>query len=546
MSIRLRKRQRRKRPRPRIVAALRARLRDAEEMLRAMRSGEVDAIVRSTPAGEQVYTLTGADHVYRTMVETMTEGAVTLSASGMVLYANRRFADLLAMDLDSVIGRKLQELVEPAAEAALDDLLRRSLVDPTRGSIRLRRSSGVPVSAHLAMRRLEIEGMQCTIAIVTDLSELERSEQDLRRADEQFRLAMEAAPTGMLLLDHTGAIVLANAQVERLFGYRRSELLGQHIEMLVPEHARADPLGLKSDGSGAARSNTGGGLYGQSKDGSVIPIEVEFTQLPYCSQGELTLASIVDLSPRQELDRLRTDFVSTVSHELRTPLTSICGSLSLLQSGAMGALPDGAAAMVRIAHASGGRLVRIINDILDSGTLESGQLHLHMVSTPLLDLVRQSVELNASYAAQCQVRLSLDHNCADHRVTVDPERLMQVMTNLLSNAAKFSPAGSDVRIRIIPGATTMRVEVEDSGSGIPAEFQSRVFEKFSQADGSSTRRFSGTGLGLSISRKLIEAMGGSIGFHSTAGHGSLFYVEIQRAEAPANGMMFASEGASGR
>jgi signal transduction histidine kinase len=271
-----------------------------------------------------------------------------------------------------------------------------------------------------------------------------------------------------------------------------------------------------------------------------------FTRLPYCSQGELTLASIVDLSPNQEIDRLRTDFVSTVSHELRTPLTSICGSLSLLQSGAMGALPDAAAAMVRIAHASGGRLVRIINDILDSGTLESGKLNLHMVGTPLLALVRQSVEANAGYAALCQVRLLLEDDSPDHRVTVDPDRLMQVMTNLLSNAAKFSPAGSDVRIRIIRGDTTMRIEVEDSGDGIPAEFQSLVFEKFSQADGSSTRRFSGTGLGLSISRKLIEAMGGRIGFRSTAGRGSVFFVEIQRAEAPANGMMFASQAASVR
>ena len=501
-----------------------------------MRSGEVDAIVRSTPCGEQVYILTGADHVYRTMVETMSEGAVTLSPTGVVLYANRRFSDLLAMDLDDVMGRKLQELVEPAAQAALDDLLSRSQVEPTRGSMRLRRSSGVPLSAHLAMRRLETDGMQCVIAIVTDLSELERSEQELRRADEQFRLAMEAAPTGMLLLDNTGSIVLANAQVERLFGYRRIELLGRHIEMLAPENAHTDPLGLHSASFGVSQSNACGGVYGRCRDGSKVPIDVVFTRLPHCSQGELTLASIVDLSPNQEIDRLRTDFVSTVSHELRTPLTSICGSLSLLQSGAMGALPDAAAAMVRIAHASGERLVRIINDILDIGTLESGNLNLHMVSTPLFDLVQQSVEANASYAAMCQVRFVLEHKTTDHRVTVDPERLMQVIANLLSNAAKFSAAGSDVLIRIIPKATTMRIEVEDSGDGIPDEFQSRVFEKFSQADGSSTRRFSGTGLGLSISRRLTEAMGGSIGFRSKAGRGSLFYVEIRRADVAPNGI----------
>jgi PAS domain S-box-containing protein len=533
------KAQRRNRPRPRIVAALRARLRDAEEMLEAMRVGEVDAIVRSTPSGEQIYTLTGADRIYRTMVETMGEGAVTLSPTGTILYVNRQFADLFATDLGKIIGCRLQDFVEPADEAALTALLRRSQDDTTRSSIRLRRSSGVPVSVHLAMRRLDVDGMKCIIAIVTDLSELERSRQELRRADEQFRLAIDAAPTGMLLLDVAGCIVLVNAQVEDLFGYRRVELMGHHIEMLAPERARAHPLGFVSGSPGASKSTAHGGLFGRCKDGSEVPIETTFTQLR-SSQGELTLASIVDLSPRLEIDRMRSDFVATVSHELRTPLTCICGSLGLLKSGVIGTLPEGAASLVRIADTNSGRLVRIINDILDIGTLETGKLSLRMVSLPLADLVRQAVEANLSYAAMCQVRLSLEHESTDDRVTVDPDRLVQVITNLLSNAAKFSPPESEVTIRILPGAAIMRIEVEDRGPGIPVEFQVRIFEKFAQADGSPTRRFGGSGLGLSISRKLIEAMGGCIGFRSTVGRGSLFYFEIPRTGSSLHGSIAAS------
>jgi CheY-like chemotaxis protein len=231
------------------------------------------------------------------------------------------------------------------------------------------------------------------------------------------------------------------------------------------------------------------------------------------------------------MDRMRSDFISTVSHELRTPLTSITGALGLVQSGAMGTLPDKAAAMVRIAYKNSGRLARIINDILDIGKLEAGQLSLQMASVPLADLLQQSIEANLGYAEKCAVRFLLD-DCPDNaRVQADPDRLMQVVGNLLSNAAKFSPAGADVLIRVVTGMTHMRVEVEDSGPGIAEEFKRRIFEKFTQADSSATRGFEGTGLGLSIARGLVESMGGTIGFTSVVGQGSTFFLELRRGES---------------
>jgi PAS domain S-box-containing protein len=354
-----------------------------------------------------------------------------------------------------------------------------------------------------------------------------------KRADEQFRLAIEAAPTGMLLMNLTGSIVLVNAQIENLFGYPRTELLGRQIEMLVPERQRGRHPHSPEEFFGVPRARAMGAgleLFGLRKDGVEVPIEIALNPL-HTSDGEFVLSSIIDLTQRQEMDRLRTDFVSTVSHELRTPLTSISGSLGLLQSGALGALPDKAAAMVRIAYKNSGRLVRIINDMLDIGRLEAGKLALQMVSVPLAELLQQSVEVNAGYAEKCGVRFLLDTGSCDHRVLADPDRLMQVITNLLSNAAKFSPPGADVLIRLRTDAETMRVEVEDSGDGIPEAFQSRIFEKFAQADGSATRRFEGTGLGLSIARKLTQAMGGAIGFSSVVGRGSVFHLELPRIDA---------------
>ncbi len=355
---------------------------------------------------------------------------------------------------------------------------------------------------------------------------------DLKRADEQFRLAIEAAPTGMLLMSLTGSVVLVNAQIENLFGYRRAELLGRQIEMLVPERFRRHHPDYRKVFFDAPRSRpmgAGRDLYGLRKDGSEVPIEIGLNPLQ-TSEGDFVLSSIVDLSQRRKMDRMRTDFVSTVSHELRTPLASICGSLGLLQSGVVGALPEKAAAMVQIAYKNSERLVRIINDILDIGKLEAGELALHLVNVPVADFLQQSIEANSAYAEKYGVRFVLDDGSANDWVTADPDRLMQVVANLLSNAAKFSPPGADVLIRVRSSSKTLRIEVEDTGSGIPDEFKDRIFEKFAQADASATRRFEGTGLGLSIARKLAEAMGGSIGFSSVVGQGTIFYIELPQTD----------------
>lgn len=233
---------------------------------------------------------------------------------------------------------------------------------------------------------------------------------------------------------------------------------------------------------------------------------------------------------RLEIDRIRTEFVSTVSHELRTPLTSISGSLRLLESGAVGLLPDKAAAMVKIAYKNSERLARLINDILDIGTLEAGKLNLRMLRVDMVDLLRQSIEANSSYAEKYRVRFVLDEGAEPALLLADPDRLMQVLANLLSNAAKFSAADSEIRVRLKSEPKSIRVEVEDAGSGIPQEFQSRIFEKFAQADSSTSRRFEGSGLGLSIARKLVEAMNGRIGFTQGAHRGTIFYFELPRLD----------------
>lgn len=309
------------------------------------------------------------------------------------------------------------------------------------------------------------DGSSGTTRLMTDPSIAERQLADERRATEQLRLALEAVPTGMLMLDAAGTIVLVNAQIESLFGFPRRELLGQMVDMLVPERFRARHSGYRARFFAAPRMRpmgTGLELFGLRKDGSEIPVEIGLNHL-HTADGAFVICSIVDLSRQREVERVRSEFISTVSHELRTPLTSISGALGILQSGAAGALPEKANAMARMAYRNSERLVRIINDILDIGKLEAGKVGFQCSHVPLAELLRQSIEANAAYADKYGVRFELDDASSGELAFVDPNRVIQVLTNLLSNAVKFSPRGTAVRIRAYPHGAMLRVEIADSG-----------------------------------------------------------------------------------
>ena len=210
---------------------------------------------------------------------------------------------------------------------------------------------------------------------------------------------------------------------------------------------------------------------------------------------------------------MKDEFVSTVSHELRTPLTSIYGSLDLLVGPLARDLPADARQLLAIAHESTERLIRLINDLLDLEKMASGKLDYRLERQPLRPLVAQALRDTAAYAEGLGVRLVLADG-PEAEVLADGDRIVQVCVNLLSNAAKFSPRGGAVEVEIGLRDGMARVAVVDHGSGIPAAFRDRIFERFAQADSSDRRAKSGTGLGLSICRSIVEAHGGNVGFLS--------------------------------
>jgi len=235
----------------------------------------------------------------------------------------------------------------------------------------------------------------------------------------------------------------------------------------------------------------------------------------------------LEIDERIAAEQVKDEFVSMVSHELRTPLTSIRGALGLLEGGVIESLSPEVNRLVGVAHGNVLRLQVLVNDLLDVQKLGSGEVRLNLQVGSLQALVARTLAANEGLSKATGVEFRLVEPTEDAVVTVDADRIEQVLTNLLSNAAKYSPVGIPVDVRVQSVGEWVRVSVTNYGPPIPEEFRSRIFAKFAQADSSSARAKGGTGLGLAISRTLIDLHGGRIDYQSDA-HATCFWFELQR------------------
>jgi PAS domain S-box-containing protein len=373
-----------------------------------------------------------------------------------------------------------------------------------------------------------------TLAVADDLVADGRADAAPHEAgEEKFRLAVEACPNGMMMSDAAGIIIMVNSAVDRMFGYHREELIGRSVEILVPERLRRQHVSHRNHYTRHAERRLlgdSGDLMGLRQDGSEFPVEIGLNPIR-TRGGHMVLSTIVDMSERKRLERLKDEFVAMVSHELRTPLTSIAGALGLLMGNAGGNLPETAMRLLAIAHSNSQRLVRLINDILDLQKIESGQVVFHLKHLEMRSLLEQTIEANRAFAHELGVRIRLNNASDTGEVFADSDRLAQIITNLLSNAIKFSPVGGEVAVGVERRAEHVRVWVRDQGPGVPEEFKARIFEKFAQADSSDARQKGGTGLGLSIVKQLIHQHGGTVGFAPAPGGGTFFYFELPSSTA---------------
>jgi PAS domain S-box-containing protein len=375
-----------------------------------------------------------------------------------------------------------------------------------------------------------------TLQDVTLLAEAERQ---ARESAEFAESILENAADGIITINDRGEVHSFNRAAERIFDYDAQEVIGRNVSMLMPEPHRSAHDGYLARFRDAGQSRVMGRsreLEGQRRDGSVFAMDLVVSQI-YRHDEPLFIGLVRDITERKRVEQLKSEFVSTVSHELRTPLTSISGALGLVCGGALGEVPPQARTMLDIAHKNSQRLTHLINDLLDMEKLAAGKMRFDLKTLELMPLVEQALESNKGYGERYRVTLVLGERAEGAKVRVDAGRLQQVLSNLLSNAIKFSPAGAPVQVHARVGADVqagwVRVEVVDQGPGVPPEFRERIFQKFSQADGSDARQRGGTGLGLAISKELTERMHGRVGFDSQPGAGACFYLELPLATVPA-------------
>nr|WP_242469628.1 PAS domain S-box protein [Rhabdochromatium marinum] len=366
-------------------------------------------------------------------------------------------------------------------------------------------------------------------SIIQDISEHKRNEHAIRDQAQQTQAIVDNVVDGIITIDRTGVIASANPAALRIFDYSSDEVIGENVAMLMPE-----PQSLAHHGymrnyltTGVARViGVNREMRGRRKDGSVFPMELAVSEVSSQDQP-MFIGAVRDITERKRVERMKNEFVSTVSHELRTPLTSISGSLGLLLGGALGELSATMRPLMEIAHNNSQRLSYLINDLLDMEKIAAGKMQFDLQEVALMPLVEQAVTANLAYGETRGVRFELTERIAGEiAVRVDSQRLQQVLANFLSNAAKFSPEGGTVEIGVQLRGTHVRIWVRDHGPGIPREFRSRMFKKFSQADASDTRQRGGTGLGLAITKELVERMDGTVGFESIIGEGATFWAEL--------------------
>ena len=444
-------------------------------------------------------------------------------------YANLGATIQLGYSREELLKMSPLDIKPEFTEASFRERLQ-PLLDDAKTSVTFetvhRRKDGHSISVEVSIQLLSEQGQEpLFVNVVRDITERKSAERVMQESAEYTQSILDNVIDGIITIDGRGIVQSFNLAAESIFGYAADEIIGCNINRLMPEPYHSEHNGYLENyhATGIQRIiGIGREVEGRRKDGSVFPMDLAVSRSTYQGQP-LFIGSVRDITERKRMDLMKTEFVSTVSHELRTPLTSISGALGLIAGGALGELSGQAKLMLDIAYKNSKRLALLINDLLDMEKLSAGKMHLDLQPQLLMPLVEQALEAVRAYGEQYQVNFELTERADDVQVRVDSGRLQQVLSNFLSNAAKFSPPGAQVEVAVRQCKNRVQVDVTDHGPGIPAEFRSRIFQKFSQADSSDTRQKGGTGLGLAISKELIERMDGLIGFDSEQGRGTRFY-----------------------
>jgi PAS domain S-box-containing protein len=337
----------------------------------------------------------------------------------------------------------------------------------------------------------------------------------------ELKGVLDNAIDTILTFDAKGRIDSINPAGERLLHYHRSSLLNQPVQLILPELEHQKYLAADDDAIQVRFDS-----FAKRSDDSTFAVEVALSKMAINGASRFTVI-LRDLTERHKAEKLKDDIISTVSHELRTPLTSILGSLGIVKSGVMGVLPEKAAELIDLAEQNSQRLTMLINDILELNKHQAEDYSQVLQPIALEAFLQKALALNAGYASRYAVELVLQSPSEPFVIAGDEIKLMQVMSNLLSNAIKYSPKQGVVTLSVQRhDQQYVDIAVQDHGNGIPEAFQSQVFQRFSQADSTDTRRVGGSGLGLAIAKIIVEKHHGQIWFQTAAKQGTTFFVRL--------------------
>ncbi|MCK0069033.1 hybrid sensor histidine kinase/response regulator [Kordiimonas laminariae] len=376
-----------------------------------------------------------------------------------------------------------------------------------------------------------------------------RLQTDARSSSSRLQAVWDTVVDGMILIDNRGIINAANPASEELFGYQSSEMIGQNVKMLMPAPYKKEHDGyIQSyvETSKAKIIGIGREVQGQRKDGSIFPLYLAVSETKL--GGELYFTGIVrDLTEQTEAqnnlleakedaeraNKAKTEFLSSMSHELRTPLNAVLGFAQLLQMDNNNPLNKQQRESLRLILRSGDHLLALINDVLDLSKIENGAIDIVLGDTNSSEVIASCKELIAPLAEKYEIDVKLDFTAhEDYIITADKMRLRQVLLNLVSNAVKYNKPKGSVRIKCEKVEKNLRILIEDTGIGIPADQADTIFTPFTRL-GHENTIVEGTGIGLSISQTLMHMMNGSIDFKSSP-TGTSFWIEIPFSETQSN------------
>jgi PAS domain S-box-containing protein len=491
-------------------------------------------------------TLRESEARYRQLVEGSLGMVCTHDLQGSLLSVNTHGAQSIGRSREEMTGHRLSEFMPEDRRSGFDkylgDILQRGEV---QGMLHLRHTNGEVRVVAYRNKLIEIPGRDpYVLGFGVDITEQVRAEDQLRTLSRQSESVLESVGDGIYGIDLDGNCTVVNPAASQMLGFKPEEVLGRNIHALI-HHTRADGTPYPQEECPIQKTlidldtiRVSDEIFWR-KDGTSFPVEyVARPQIEIQSELEPgspdskpvgkavgVVVAFTDTTERRALDRMKDEFISTVSHELRTPLTSLRAALGLITGGSLNQRPEKLQQMLDIATGNTDRLVRLVNDILELERIGSGKAELHYTMCSADDLFRRAAGLQQTGASRAQLRITF--NSQGVNVWADPDRVLQTLTNLISNAIKFSPPNTEIHLRARRiDANEAELQVRDQGRGIPEDKLESIFERFHQVDASDSRTMGGTGLGLAICRSIVAQHGGRIWATSTLGKGSTFHFTL--------------------